>query len=85
MTAKPRQPRPRGAWWPVDDGWKRDTKAAMKTAGLSQSELARRIGCNRGGVSVLFKSATKMSRLVGAIHEALGRPPPRPYRRSMTT
>jgi hypothetical protein len=25
---------------------------------------------------VLFKSATKMSRLVGAIHEALGRPPP---------
>lgn len=78
MTDKPRQPRPRGTWWPVDEDWKRDTKADMKKAGVSQSELARRIGCNRGGVSVLFRPATRMSRLVGPIHEVLGRPPPAP-------
>jgi len=48
----------------------------MSLAGISQSELARRIGCGRGGVSVLFQEQTKISRLVAPIHEVLGMPPP---------
>lgn len=67
---------PTGPYWPVDDRWKRDVKAEMKRAGISLSELSRRVGCNPSSLTVLFRPGTRQSRLVPAIHRELGRLPP---------
>jgi len=71
-----RQPRPSGPSWPVDEAWKRGVQADMKRAGISPAEMARRIGCTPGALTVLWRPRTRESRLVPAIHRELGRPPP---------
>lgn len=38
--------------------------------------MSRRIGCGASALTVLFREATKVSRLVVPIHEALGKAPP---------
>jgi hypothetical protein len=72
----PRQTRPHGSWWPIDAEWKNSVRADMTKAGISPSEMARRIGCGSSAMTVLFREKTKLSRLVHAIHRELGRPSP---------
>lgn len=71
-----RQPRPRGPFWPVDAVWKVSIRAAMERAGLSQAELARRIGCAQSALNLLWQPQTSQSRLVPAIHQVLNLVPP---------
>jgi len=72
----PRQSRPSGPSWPVDDAWKRGVQADMRKEGISSAEMSRRIGCTPGALTVLWRPETRESRLVPAIHRELGRPPP---------
>ena len=62
--------------WPVDDVWKATVRADMQRTGVSQAEMARRIGCKQSALTVLFRPETKQSRLVPLIHRELGRPAP---------
>lgn len=71
-----RQPRPRGPFHPVDNVWKADIRALLEKRGISQAELARRVGASPGSIVLLFKPETVQSRLVPAIHRALGLEPP---------
>lgn len=48
----------------------------MEKLGISQSELARRIGTTSAMATILFKESNQSSRLVPEVHAALGWPPP---------
>ncbi len=72
----PTQRRPRGPFYAVDSVWKSDIRALMERQQISQSELARRIGAVPGSLILIFKPQTIQSRLVPAIHKALGLEPP---------
>ncbi|MCA1833070.1 MAG: hypothetical protein LC750_10175 [Actinobacteria bacterium] len=48
----------------------------MAKAGISPAEMARRIGCTPGALTVLWRTETRESRLVPGIHRELGRPAP---------
>lgn len=67
-----RQRRPTGPAFPVDKDWKDDVRAAMKKQGISQGDLAARIGVTTSALTVLFRPVTKQTRLKPAIHRALG-------------
>lgn len=71
-----KQRRPRGQGWPVDKEWKRRVLLAMAEQGIGRTELARRISCTPGAITVLFREITGYSKLVPAIHRELGWPPP---------
>lgn len=75
-TPMPRQTRPSGPSWPVDEAWKKSVKADMEKAGILPAEMARRIGCDPSALTNLWKPKTRESRLVPAIHRELGRPAP---------
>ena len=62
--------------WPVDEAWKKAVRDDMKREGISQAEMARRIGCKQSALTVLFRAETKQSRLVPMIHRELGRSAP---------
>lgn len=62
--------------WPVDQAWKTTVLADMRRLGISQAEMARRIGCKQSALTVLFRPETKQSRLVPLIHRELDRPAP---------
>jgi hypothetical protein len=57
------------AW---DKAWKDDVRAWMKRQSISQADLARTLKVSPGSLTLLFKPDTKQSRLVPAIHRALG-------------
>lgn len=71
-----RQRRPHGPFYVVDSVWKADIQALLGKRGISQAELARRIGASPGSIVLLFKPGTVQSRLVPAIHRALSLDPP---------
>lgn len=71
-----RQRRPRERYYSVDDAWRADIKALLEKRGISQAELARRIGCSPGAITLIFKPATVQSRLVRLIHKVLELQPP---------
>ena len=71
-----RQRRPHGPFYVVDNVWKAEVQALMEKKGISQAEMARRIGASPGSLVLLFKPATVQSRLVPAIHKVLGLDPP---------
>ncbi len=48
----------------------------MARSGISQAELARRIGAVPGSIILMLQPAATQSRLVPAIHKALGLTPP---------
>jgi transcriptional regulator with XRE-family HTH domain len=58
--------------WTVDKAWKDDIRAVMERQGISQADLARTLKVSPGSLTLLFKPETKQSRLVPAIHRALG-------------
>lgn len=62
--------------FPVDKAWQDDIRALLKRRGISQAELARRIGASPGSITLLFKPDTDQSRLVPAIHRCLELTPP---------
>lgn len=62
--------------WTVDESWKRDVRALMERKGISQADLARAAGVMPSAITLLFKAETIQSRLVPAIHKALGLPAP---------
>ena len=62
--------------WTVDKAWKDDVRALMKRNEISQADLARTLGVSPASLTFLFKPDTKQSRLVPAIHKALGLPTP---------
>jgi hypothetical protein len=70
VTVK-KQTRTRGPGWPISEAWKRRVKADMKARGITKAELARRIPCAEGSLTVLFRPKTRQSRLVPAIHQVL--------------
>lgn len=67
-----RQTRPQGPYFAVDTVWQADIRALLEKRGISQAELARRIGASPGSIVLLFKPSTVQSRLVPAIHKVLG-------------
>lgn len=68
----PRQPRPKGPFYAVDPVWKADIRALMERQEISQAEMSRRIGCAQSALNLLWQPQTVQSRLVPAIHKALG-------------
>lgn len=52
----------------------------MEKHGVTQADLARQLNVSPGSLTGLFKAETKQSRLVPAIHRALGLAPPPPTR-----
>lgn len=73
---KGKQPRPTGPFFQIDGAWKAAIRAAIAREGISQAELARRIGASPGSIVLLFKDETVQTRLVPAIHKALDLGPP---------
>jgi hypothetical protein len=73
---KRQQRRPFADFWPVDEQWKRRLQCEMKRRALSRGALAGKIKCDPSAITVLFRSRTKQSRLVVAIHRELGWLPP---------
>lgn len=71
-----RQTRPKGRYVSVDSAWKTQIKDLLEKKKISQAELARRIKASPGSIVLLFKPETVQSRLVPAIHHALGLDPP---------
>lgn len=71
-----KQPRPSGPYFQIGNAWKADIRARLESRGMSQAELARRIGASPGSVVLIFKPATVQTRLVPAIHRALDLEPP---------
>ncbi len=71
-----RQRRPRDGYLPVDDPWKVAVHALLEKRGISQAELARKIGASPGSITLLFKPETYQSRLVRAVHKFLDLGPP---------
>lgn len=71
-----RQRRPHDGYLPVDEPWKSAVRALLEKRGISQAELARRIGASPGSITLLFKPDTDQSRLVRAIHKVLDLGPP---------
>lgn len=72
LTDMVRQRRPTGPAWTVDESWKRDVKAALKRAGISQADLATKIGVTPSAITIIFRPETKQTRLKPAIHKVLG-------------
>lgn len=71
------QRRPKGPDWPIDARWKADVLEEMRRRGLTQADVADRLGVSRPAVSYLLSSTkTWQSKLVPAVHELLGWPPP---------
>lgn len=67
-----RQRRPTGPAWTVDETWKDDVRAALRSKGISRADLARQIGVSPSAITVLFRPETKQTRLKPAIHRVLG-------------
>jgi len=68
----PRQRRPSGPMWSIDDEWKRDVLAIMERKQITQADLARTLGVSPSMLSMLFQGSTRQTRLKPAIHRALG-------------
>jgi lambda repressor-like predicted transcriptional regulator len=68
----PRQRRPTGPAWTVDDTWKDDVRVAMRKKGISRADLARQLGVSPSAITVLFRPETKQTRLKPGIHRILG-------------
>ena len=68
--------RARGPYFPVDDDWKIAVRALMEKRGISQAEMARRVGASPAAITLLFKPDTVQSGLVAAVHRVLGLDPP---------
>jgi len=72
----PKQPRPTGPFFQIGKTWKDGIRALLESKGMSQAELARRIGASPGSIVLIFKGETVQTRLVPAIHKALDLAPP---------
>lgn len=68
---KPAQPPPARATYPIDKAWKDAVRTAMAERGLSQAQLATKIGAVPSAIVFILNTATSSS-LVPKIHEALG-------------
>jgi hypothetical protein len=64
--------------WPVTPKWKLEVKKRLKEQGRNTVDLAAEIGATPSSLSILFNAKTKQSRLVPAIHAALGMGVPEP-------
>ena len=64
----------------IDAVWQAQIRARMRELGVSQAELARRIGASDAAIVLIFKSTTTGSCLVARIHAALDLAPPIPTR-----
>lgn len=71
------QRRPVGPDWPIDKDWKEAVLDEMKARGWTQAEMARHVGVTPASISYLLSpTKTWQSKLVPAVHAALGWPPP---------
>ncbi len=71
------QRRPTGPDWPLDATWKQSVIDELDRRGMNQRDLARILGVTPAAVSYLLSpTKTWQSKLVPAVHEALGWPPP---------
>lgn len=74
----PKRP-PKPVVYPVTDQWRRDVVKRMQDIGVTQAELARRIGCKEPTLTLLFRpGGTQKTKLMADIHEVLKLPPPAP-------
>jgi transcriptional regulator with XRE-family HTH domain len=75
-NAMTRKRKARGPYYLVDNVWKSQIRALMERRGISQAELARRIGASPPAIVLLFKADTVQSGLVPAVHRVLQLDPP---------
>lgn len=75
-----RQSRPTGPFWPTPAKWKAWIEQVMADKGVTQADLHRETGASTAAISDLFNESknVRQSRLVPAIHRALGLPEPLP-------
>lgn len=78
QTARKAVRRPSRQAYPIDAAWRADVRKILKERKLSQAWLARQIGVVPSAIVFLFEKSTRSSRMVPAIHEALGLVPPAP-------
>src|SRR5688572_15429978 len=72
-TSRGRQDHPTGPLETVDDDWKADVLADMKTLGWDQKKLHEKISISEGAISRVFsKPGPVQIRWKGRVHEALG-------------
>ena len=64
----------------IDAVWQTQIRARMAELGVSQAELARRVGSSAAAMTLLFKPETTGSTFVSRIHTALNLAPPLPTR-----
>ena len=77
-SKRTKQPRPSGPFFQVGAAWKPELRAALARKGISQAELARRIGASPGSIVLILKDTTVQTRLAPAINKALDLAPPAP-------
>lgn len=58
--------------YPIDNAWRTKIQALMTLRGITQRELARRIGASPPLIVLLFKPSTMQSTFVAPIHKVLG-------------
>lgn len=65
-----------GHGYPVKPAWQEDVKARLRKLGMTEKDLATKIGCAQSTMHQMLNQPGKQSALVPAIHFALGWDPP---------
>lgn len=65
-----------GPAWPVTAAWKAAVEDELTRRGWGRIDLAERVDATGPAISILLGQKTKQSRLVPAVHAALGWPTP---------
>lgn len=78
MAKKKSRSGPRGGYgYPVKGTWQEDVRAQLKRLGLTEKELAKKVGCAQSTMhDTLNNPEARSSSLVPAIHDAIGWDPP---------
>jgi transcriptional regulator with XRE-family HTH domain len=67
-----RKPGPSGPAYPIRPKWQQTVREEMRAQNISQTDLAKTIGCSQAAIASLLRDGAKQSALVPAINKALG-------------
>lgn len=62
--------------WPAPEAWKEQVDLKMRINRITRRALAQVIGCTPSAITILFREATKTSKLVEPISRFVGVAPP---------
>ena len=65
-----------GYGYPVKPEWQEDVKKRLAKIGMTEKQLAKRIGCAQSTINDMLNKPGKQSALVPEIHAAIGWDPP---------